>query len=51
MDETITIKLHIVQVTQTMIFLEAKAKTILNIGFDHLGPSTAIILFVHVLHL
>jgi hypothetical protein len=51
MDETITIKLHIMQVTQTMILFEAKAKTILDIGCDHLGPSMAIILFVHALHL
>jgi hypothetical protein len=51
MDETITSKLHIMQVTQTMIFFEIKAKTILNIGCDRLGPNMAIIFFVQPLHL
>jgi hypothetical protein len=34
-----------------MNFPEAKAKTIINIGCDHLAPSMAIILSIHALHL
>jgi hypothetical protein len=37
--------------TQATSLLEAQAKTILDIGYDHFGPSMAIVLYVHALHL
>jgi hypothetical protein len=39
------------QVTQATSLLEAKPKTIFDIGCDHLAPNMAIVLFVHALHL
>jgi hypothetical protein len=39
------------QMTQAMSLFEAQTKTILDIGYDHLGPSMAIVLYVHALHL
>jgi hypothetical protein len=37
--------------TQATSFFEVKAKTILDIGCDHLAPNMAIILSIHALHL
>jgi hypothetical protein len=45
--KVLIIIMHIMQVTQTTSLLEAKPKTIFDIGCDHL----AIVLFVHALHL
>jgi hypothetical protein len=42
--------LHTMKVTQAMNLFEVQPKTIFNIGGDHLSPSMAIVLFVHVLH-
>jgi hypothetical protein len=39
------------QMTQAMSFPKAKPKSILDIGYDHLTPSMAIILSIHALHL
>jgi len=48
--KVLTIILHTTKVTQAMNLLEVQPKTIFNIGGDHLTPSMAIVLFVHVLH-
>jgi hypothetical protein len=51
MDKLIIVSLDIKQMTQTMNFLEIEAKSIFDIGCDDLGPSVAIIFFIHALHL
>jgi hypothetical protein len=38
------------QMTQATSLLEAQAKTIFDISYDHLGPNMAIIIYVHALH-
>jgi len=51
MDEAIVIILHTTQVAQIANLLKVQAKTILDVGYDHLGPNITIVLFVHALHL
>jgi hypothetical protein len=49
MDEIID--LHTMQVTQIVNLLKIKTKIIFDVGCDDLGPSMAIIPYVHALHL
>jgi len=42
---------YVMQMTQAMSLLKAQAKTILDIGYDHLGQGMAIVFYVHALHL
>jgi hypothetical protein len=51
MDEAIVIILHTTQVAQIANLPKVQAKTILDVGYDHLGPNITIVLFVHALHL
>jgi hypothetical protein len=49
--EVFTIIMKTPQVTQVTNFPKTKPKIILDIGYDHLAPSMAIILCIHALHL
>jgi hypothetical protein len=49
--KVLTLVMQALQVTQATSFPEAKPKTILDIGCDHLTPSMAIILSIYALHL
>jgi hypothetical protein len=49
--EAIVVDFHTMQVIQIVNFFETKAKTIFDVGCDHFGPSMAIILSIHALHI
>jgi len=51
MHKVFTIILHTIEVTQATSLLEAKPKTIFDIGYDHLTLSMAMVLPIHALHL
>jgi hypothetical protein len=51
MNQAFTVVQHTTQVTQIVSFYEPQAKTILKINCDHLGPTMAIVLSIHALHL
>jgi hypothetical protein len=49
--EKIVVIMHTIQVTQTVNLHEVQAKTIIEIGCDHLRLNIIILFFIHTLHM